>query len=403
MNPLWHDEFVVLCAIYPSGELTEEEWALLQVHLAYCSSCRQAFEEHQQLAHEVVPLLASVASSDSFLNTDSSTSSESRAHLEPTKAHEVGPFRPILADLRAPKIWAAAGAAALLGFACVTGYWFGSANQTAPESIAAVAPGNIRQSAPYENFTAQTQAAQAEVADLKSELKRSEERIRGARSTFTRAQDEFRTKQIERDTLAAERDQLRDQLTSSQAEINALRTRLTSADSTTVQNTAHLVALEGKVHELDLSLEEKDRMLALDKEFLDHDREIRDLIGARDLYIADIYDVGQNGKTSKSFGRIFYTKAKSLVFYGYDLDKQPGIRQSVAFQVWGSGDARQNVSLGIFYQDESHKRWVLRFNDSKTLAQLNRVFVTAEPVGGSAKPTGKPLLLAYLQVQPNHP
>jgi hypothetical protein len=31
------------------------------------------------------------------------------------------------------------------------------------------------------------------------------------------------------------------------------------------------------------------------------------------------------------------------------------------------------------------------------------VFVTAEPQGGSAKPTGKPLLLANLQAQPNHP
>ena len=63
-------------------------------------------------------------------------------------------------------------------------------------------------------------------------------------------------------------------------------------------------------------------MLALDKEFLAHDRDIRDLIGARDLYIADIYDVAQDGTTNKPFGRIFYTKDKSLVFYGYDLDKQ---------------------------------------------------------------------------------
>lgn len=144
-------------------------------------------------------------------------------------------------------------------------------------------------------------------------------------------------------------------------------------------------------------------MLALDKEFLDHDREIRDLIAARDLYIADIYDVAQSGKTAKPFGRIFYTKDKSLVFYGYDLDKQAGLKQSVAFQAWGSGDDKQNVSLGLFYQDDTHKRWVLRFNDTKTLARLNMVFVTAEPQGGSPKPTGKPLLLAYLQMQPNHP
>jgi hypothetical protein len=157
------------------------------------------------------------------------------------------------------------------------------------------------------------------------------------------------------------------------------------------------------VQDLNSSLDEKDRMLAFDKEFLAHDREIRDLIGARNLYIADIYDVAQTGQTAKPSGRIFYTKDKSLVFYGYDLDKQAGLKQSVAFQAWGSGDDKQNVSLGLFYQDDTHKRWVLRFYDTKTLARLNMVFVTAEPQGGSSKPTGKPLLLAYLQAQANHP
>lgn len=401
MNPLWHDEFVALCAIYPSGELTEEEWALLQVHLSYCTSCRQAFEEHQQLAQEVVPLLASVAASDSSFGTGASASSETR--VLPAETYKSEQFSISSRGLAASKIWPGAVAAGVVGLACLTGYWFGSTKETAPAPVALVPAKTVRATPPSEHLAAQIQDAQAEIAGLRSELKTSDKQYRNARTTFTRAQEELRTEQAQRDALAAERDQLRDQLTRSQAEVSSLQTRLNSADSTTSQNVAHLVALEGRVHELNASLEEKDRMLALDKEFLDHDREIRDLIGARDLYIADIYDVGQNGKTSKSFGRIFYTKAKSLVFYGYDLDKQPGLKQSVAFQVWGSGDERQNVSLGIFYQDESHKRWVLRFNDSKTLAQLNRVFVTAEPAGGSAKPTGKPLLLAYLQVQPNHP
>jgi hypothetical protein len=154
---------------------------------------------------------------------------------------------------------------------------------------------------------------------------------------------------------------------------------------------------------LNISLNEKDKTLDLDKEFLAHDREIRDLIAARNLYVVDIYDVGQNAKTKPPVGRIFYTKDRSLVFYGYDLDKAAGHQHSVAFQAWGNGDDKQNVSLGLFYQDDSHKQWVLQFSDTKTLARLNMVFVTAEPQGGSVKPTGKPLLMAYLQVQPNHP
>jgi len=37
-------------------------------------------------------------------------------------------------------------------------------------------------------------------------------------------------------------------------------------------------------------------------------------------------------------------------------------------------------------------------------ASVNAVFVTVEPKGGSAKPTGKPFLEAYLHsLPPNHP
>ena len=41
--------------------------------------------------------------------------------------------------------------------------------------------------------------------------------------------------------------------------------------------------------------------------------------------------------------------------------------------------------------------------DPKTLAQIDAVFVTVEPNGRSDKPSGKPLLFAYLRVDPNHP
>jgi len=142
--------------------------------------------------------------------------------------------------------------------------------------------------------------------------------------------------------------------------------------------------------------------LAFDKDLMLHDRDIRDVIGARDLYIADIYDTNASGTTAKPFGRIFYTKDSSLVFYGFDLDKQPGAK-SAAFQVWGSSTDRKPVSLGLFYQDDGHKRWVLKCKDASTLARLNMVFVTVEPPGGSNKPTGKQFLRAYLQIQPNHP
>jgi hypothetical protein len=124
------------------------------------------------------------------------------------------------------------------------------------------------------------------------------------------------------------------------------------------------------------------------------------------LYIAEVLDVGRNGETKKPVGRIFYTKGKSLIFYAYDLDQQPGLRNASIFQAWGrrGPDLAQSMNLGIFYVDSAaHKRWVLKFNDAKSLEQIDAVFVTVEPKGGSQKPTGKQLLFAYLRVEPNHP
>jgi hypothetical protein len=66
---------------------------------------------------------------------------------------------------------------------------------------------------------------------------------------------------------------------------------------------------------------------------------------------------------------------------------------------------QQALNLGIFFVDNaSKKRWALRFDDPKALAQIDdAVFVAVEPNGGSHKPSRKPLLFAYLHIDPNHP
>ena len=49
-------------------------------------------------------------------------------------------------------------------------------------------------------------------------------------------------------------------------------------------------------------------------------------MGARNLYIAEVYDTDEKGATRKPYGRVFYTKEKSLIFYAYDLDQQEAKR-----------------------------------------------------------------------------
>ena len=253
--------------------------------------------------------------------------------------------------------------------------------------------------------------AEDENAGLKSQLAQSEAHAKQSDSSVANFEKRLETEEASLNRANQDRDDLNVQLTAAKAEVESFRRQFTEASSTSGHVSAQLASLEVKVRELSSSLEERDtelneksQMLDLDKDLLAHDRDIRDVIGARNLYIADISDLNANGKTAKQFGRIFYTKDRSLLFYGFDLDSQANHKSEVSFQAWGSGsDTPAPLSLGLFYLDDAHKRWVLRCNDPKTLARLDMVFVTVEPPGGSPKPTGKQLLRAYLQIQPNHP
>jgi hypothetical protein len=42
--------------------------------------------------------------------------------------------------------------------------------------------------------------------------------------------------------------------------------------------------------------------------------------------------VEHNGEKNKAFGRVFYTKGKSLVSYTFDLESKPEYREAKAFQ-----------------------------------------------------------------------
>ena len=203
-----------------------------------------------------------------------------------------------------------------------------------------------------------------------------------------------------------DRTDLNQQLVEAQANAQSLQARLNQTSDRTSLDTEQALAANRQVEALRASVADKDKEIARDQDLLEHDRDIRNLIGARNVYMAEIYDVAKTGNMQKPFGRVFYTKDKSLVFYGYDLDQQKGVKNASVFQAWGrrGSDRQHDVSLGLFYQDDANqKRWVLKLNDAKMVSQIDAVFVTVEPAGGSPKPSGKPLLFTYLRLDPNHP
>jgi hypothetical protein len=152
-------------------------------------------------------------------------------------------------------------------------------------------------------------------------------------------------------------------------------------------------------------LKEQSEAIERQKQLLVADRDIRDLMTARNLHIIDVFDVDGKGDTRRTFGRVFYTQGKSLIFYAFDLEDKRVLNANYAFQAWGYQESGgQSRNLGIFYADDrKQNRWALKFNDPHTLAHIDAVFVTIEPPGGSPKPTGQKLLYAYLKNKPNHP
>jgi DNA repair exonuclease SbcCD ATPase subunit len=155
------------------------------------------------------------------------------------------------------------------------------------------------------NLRSELEHNQRRIAELQQQVNEDKDNFQQSNATVTRMQQQIEAETDERNQTSDERDQLRQQLAAAQTEAQSLRDKTAATGTVAAQQAAITTSLEARLRDANAALEEKDRMLALDKEFLAHDREIRDLIGARDLYIADIYDVAQNGKTNKPFGRVF--------------------------------------------------------------------------------------------------
>src|SRR5258708_39018791 len=94
-------------------------------------------------------------------------------------------------------------------------------------------------------------------------------------------------------------------------------------------------------------------------------REVRDLMAARNLHIVDVFDTDPKGKTKPTFGRVFFTEGKSLLFYASDLN-HARIEKGGQYRAWGAkeGQEKHAKSLGIFFSDDKSQRlWRFTYRD----------------------------------------
>ena len=453
-SELNHERFEELCALAALGQISQEEYEELLPHLRSCASCRVRHFEFMEILHEHLPLLDpqkelfSDSPNISFHDSSYKQRFVKRAQdqgieftdFDPgSKPKDHSPMTP-----RNPWRW-------------VGELFWPSSFQKYAFLVTLVALGLalgwMRQKSPADRLLPAD--SPAEIARLKDEIARLRQRmpeLSGSQvSSKTQptspglkvfspkgpsSSDSLQTElAIARQSYAVEVARSRsldEQLRKTSSELVSLREELTAIQSkapdtdkfhetelalrqaneeleklrrTRASDMSTLAAQQVHIRELTERLSNLGDSMDRERELLTAGRDIRDLMGARSLHIIDVADVDSQG-TKRPFGRVFYTEGKSLIFYAYDLERKKRPEERYSFQAWGQRESKSGStqSLGIFFvDDQTQNRWILKYDDPSVLAEIDAVFVTLEPKGGSLKPKGQQLMYAYLKANPNHP
>lgn len=433
-----HEYFRELCALATSGALAPEERAELNAHVRECAECSGDLQRYRALAKIGMSSIGAsvsppseapqsdwspeMAKKELFRRISQGSAAPKPVFTEPR--HRALPPPPVWRRIpTSHPSWEAVAAALLLGVASVATYEIGQshgakqallrthADPASPAAVSAIGP------APARPLTAelptQLQIEREKAVRLSAQLREKTAELLKSRAKDLSIEQEIsliqaRVTQLtsEKAFLANEREDLAAQLQRSESLLQSAQEQLVKLREERRGVELQTASLEAQLTEATLHLRQAEEQSRQQQQFLASDRDVRELMGARDLYIADVFDIDRNGQAQKVFGRVFYTAGKSLIFYAFDLDQEPGVHDASTFQAWGrrGPQDKRPLNMGIFYLDnEAKRRWVLRLDDPKLLSQIDAVFVTLEPHGATHTPTGKHLLFASLRTPPNHP
>jgi hypothetical protein len=428
-----HERYFELCALAPTGELSGEEWMLLKEHAAACGECRALLATYQGPALQRMASLAAFRNAECEPDTSAIAWNQERAvgQLLATvngrrvtqspaaiSASSIPSSVPVVAtggqfDWRGARVYLGAATVLLLGVSVAYQYGYQRGQTRHDVSSANLNPESPRREQVVKLQTErsvldeQLAAERQTIGTLTARANRQETQIAELKNLKVSLTMQNLEQREALTSVTGDREQILHRLDDSERSLKVVRDDLSLQREQHQKTLLRTASLETEIDQLSAQLQEKDSTIGRQDQYLAADRDVRELMGARQLLIADVFDVDGGGQTRKPFGRVFYTKSKSLVFYAFDLDPMPGYKQAKAFQAWGrqGQDGSKPVSLGVFYMDnETNRRWALKSDDPQTLAQIDAVFVTVEPKGGSMKPSGKPFLYAYLHKAPlNHP
>jgi hypothetical protein len=435
--------FEELCALAASGQVSEAEFIELQEHLQQCETCQSTYSDYVDLLHNKLPLADPevVGSSKVPGFFSESPSYRDRFLARARKEGLAVPQGPLpdgfwdklktwsWAGLRTPQ-FATATAVALLITLVVVAYSFRESNiryrrlaaelaemskqLSRQDTSENVVPRESQPSTlPQPNTDTATRApvsepaTEAELTEVRTDRAAAEERSKLLEDRLAKVVSELEDLRTQNEETNVSREQLEKKLKEAEQVANAVKDDLREIRQSRSKDSLTIATQDLEIQKLSEKLTAQTELLEQERTLLEASRDVRDLMGARTFHIADVYDVDSKGKDQRAFGRVFYTEGKyALIFYAFDLNDRNTAKRNASFQVWGKRGPAQGPthSLGLFQiDDQKQNRWVLHFEDPRILAQIDSVFVTVEPPGGSDKPTGRQFLFAYLNATPSRP
>jgi TolA-binding protein len=414
-----HEHFEELAALAAIGQLSVEEHGELLEHLRGCDGCKRSSDQFNFILDELP--LPEPSASDRDLQQLQGASYRQR-FLERASAEGVR-FTPEARGEK--KRWVATSffrnwRPYALGVASAVAVMVVVSAVVLPKvlSRSAVSQVTASSSGPAVTTPARADApassdssarmsdpASVTITDLQQASVDAQKRLDFLRRELARAQADYRQLLQDAERWKDQAGQLQSKNQENEQQLGQARSQVEKLSQDNDQLTAGLVAQQFRVTELSEEVENQKAAVERERQLTAAARDVRELMGARNLHIIDVADLDGQGKSKKSFGRVFYTEGKSLIFYAFDLS-QKGSASKVSFQAWGQNQsASSNVkNLGVFHVDDQvQKRWVLRVDNPELLKSIESVFVTVEPSPGRDKPSGQKLLYAYLGTQANHP
>ncbi len=411
-----HEDFEELAALAAIGQLSLEEHGELLEHLRGCAACRRTSDQFNFILDELP--LPEPSASDRDLQQLQGASYRQR-FLERASAEGVR-FTPEALGEKRRRIatsffrnWRPYA----LGIASAVAVMVVASAVVLPKVLSRLAAGGVTAStsevvAPARTATsassdssARNSDVAATVVQLQDAKVHAEKRLDFLRRELARAQANYQ--QLLQESVESKDQAARLQSKGHQDEqqLGQARTQVEKLSKDNDQLTAGLVAQQFRITELSEEVENEKAAVERERQLTAAARDVRELMGARNLHIIDVADLDGQGKAKKSFGRVFYSEGKSLIFYAFDLS-QKGSASKVSFQAWGQNQSTSSSikNLGVFHiDDQVQKRWILRVDNPELLKSVESVFVTVEPSPGRDKPSGQKLLYAYLGTQANHP